>query len=543
MKDMDSSDFQEESSLAEILAKVRRFLFRRRWWILLPACGISLGTAVALKFIPNEYTSSATLLVVSQQVPQRYVVPNSTTDLGSMLEAMKQEVLSRTRLWTMINEFNLYPKRRQALAQEQVISLMLADISIEPLANPQQHDLDSFRISYTAETPQLARQITSTLTSLFINENLRTREQQATNTTRFLHEQVQSKGKRLEEQERRLRDFKLRHVNELPEQQQANLSILGGLQAQLQSATTAIARANQQRAFLQSQLDSYQRASAAMAAAKLGMPPDGNRPRTPTPLEIAQAELTRLEAQRTQLSSFTPQHPDVAKNQRETARMEETVRRLKAQAADSETKEGEGKSALAQLEDPSIAQTKSQLEANRLEIETLVNEEKRLKTTIAQYENRLNQTPYWEQEQAGILRDTEALRLEYADLLKKEQESQLATNLEKQQGGQQFRLVDAASLPAVPSSPKRMKISLIGTVIGLALGLGLAAVIELRDTALYSEKDLAQFVSAPIAVTIPQVATRVEDERGRWRGKLEFAAGSALVLMVLLAQVYVYRAH
>ena len=95
--------------------------------------------------------------------------------------------------------------------------------------------------------------------------------------------------------------------------------------------------------------------------------------------------------------------------------------------------------------------SKANLEANRLEIESLTKDESRLKASIAQYENRINQTPVREQQQAGILRDTEVLRQQYADLQKKEQESQLATNLEKQQGGQQFRLIDPASLPAVPS--------------------------------------------------------------------------------------------
>ncbi len=111
---------------------------------------------------------------------------------------------------------------------------------------------------------------------------------------------------------------------------------------------------------------------------------------------------------------------------------------------------------------PPLPNSKAALEANRLEIENLTNDEKRLKAQIAQYESRINQTPVREQQQAGILRDTEVLRQQYAELQKKEQESQLATNLEKQQGGQQFRLIDPASLPSLPSSPKRVKMSLGG---------------------------------------------------------------------------------
>ena len=149
--------------------------------------------------LPNRYTSTATLLVVQQQVPQRYVVPNSETDVTSALQAMKQEVLSRTQLLRMINDFGLYPKQRKRLAPEELVALMLSNIDIVPTnENPQpmnNKDFDAFRISFTTENALLAQQVTNNLTSLFINEYLRTGAEQSTNTTNFLHQQVEEKGK------------------------------------------------------------------------------------------------------------------------------------------------------------------------------------------------------------------------------------------------------------------------------------------------------------------------------------------------------------
>jgi uncharacterized protein involved in exopolysaccharide biosynthesis len=257
---------EEDSNLLETLGRVVGLVARRRWWILLPACAISLIAIAVLRMLPDRYTSAATLMVVQQQVPQRYVVPNSTTDLPSALQAIKQEVLSRTRLTKLINEFGLYPEERKRLAPEQVVSLMLSEIEIVPRAqHPQQTDFDAFEISFTAENPVLAQQVTSTLTSLFINENLRSREEQARNTTQFLHEQVEAKRKDLETHEQRLRDFKLQHIGELPEQQQGNLGILSGLQAQLQSTTNGLNRAQQQQVYLQSLLDGHRRQAAVTA--------------------------------------------------------------------------------------------------------------------------------------------------------------------------------------------------------------------------------------------------------------------------------------
>src|SRR5262249_17939222 len=159
-----------------------------------------------------------TLLVMQQQVPHRYVVPNNTTDIASELQAMKQEILSRPRLNDIIHEFGLYAKQLQREAPEQVIELMIKDIGIQPLQGTQpQKDLEGLKISFTTENPVVAQQVTSKLTSLFIQENLKNREAQDANTTSFLHEQLEAAKERLTSQEQRLRDFKMQYLGELPE--------------------------------------------------------------------------------------------------------------------------------------------------------------------------------------------------------------------------------------------------------------------------------------------------------------------------------------
>jgi len=192
-------------------------------------------------------------------------------------------------------------------------------------------------------------------------------------------------------------------------------------------------------------------------------------------------------------------------------------------------------------DDPVIAQLKSSIEGNRVEIENLTKDEARLRTSISQYENRINQTPVREQQEAGILRDTEVLRQQYSDLQKKEQESQLATNLEKQQGGRQFRLIDPPSLPTVPSYPKRVKISLGGAAAGLALGFALALLMEIRDTSYHTESDLTKHLAPPFVLGIPLLPTPLEKRKKKWRNLLQWAAASVMVFAVLAAELYVYR--
>jgi polysaccharide chain length determinant protein (PEP-CTERM system associated) len=543
-------DDEASLNLNETLAQLFAFLTRRRWWILLPFVGTALASCAFLFLLPDRYTSSAALLVVQQQVPQRYVVPNSTTDVTSALQAMKQEVLSRTQLLRIINDFGLYPKQRTRLAPEQLVELMNHDIDILPtMANPQQKDFDSFKISFTTESALVAQQVTDHLTSLFINEYLRSGTQQATNTTSFLHQQLTEKGKELEVQENRLRDFKLSHIGELPEQQSGNLGILTGLQGQLQNTMASLDRTQQQRVLLQAQLEATRgRRVSAESSIPIGIPGNPNSTQPVSPIDVAQNDLARLEAEKLALQNkgYTSQHPDFMRIQREIAQTEDRLKRLKGatpprEKAQSSTKIMSTPRAVDTTEDPAVAQLKASLEANRMEIENLTKEEKRLKAQIGQYENRINQTPVREQQEARILRDTEMLRQQYTELQKKEQESQLATNLEKQQGGQQFRLIDPPSLPTVPSSPNRSKISFGGAAGGLALGFALALLMEIRDTSFHSEKDLTKHLSPAFVLGIPILPTPLEQRRQRWRNITLWAVASVMLLMVVAAEIYVNK--
>lgn len=538
----------------EIIARGLGFLIRRRWWILAPFCCVALCSIALLSFIPNRYTSAAKLLVVQQQVSERYVTPNSETDLNSELQAMKQEILSRTQLLQMIDQLDLFPQERKRLSAEELVALMLSNVVIAPVGDnleaSQGKNFNAFYITFTTRNPFLAQQVTTHLTSLFTNAYLRTQTEQATNTTDFLHRQVEDKGKELEVQEARLKDFKLSHVGELPEQQAGNLGILTGLHNQLSSTMTGIENAQQEKALKEVQLEAAMRRRPAVDGGfGTVVPGDARSAQTLSPVQVAQNELTTLHAKRNelQLKGYTPEHPDVIRNQRAIAEAETKLAEAKAQAPTPEKEPATARSASARTaaaddaaDDPMVIQLKSALEANRVHLENLTKEESRLKTSISQYENRLNETPVREQQEAGILRDTEVLRSQYAELQKREQESQLATNLAKQQGGRQFRLIDPASFPTVPSYPKRLSMSLKGAAFGFALGLALAFFIEMRDTSYWSETDLVSHVAPPFVLGVPLLPTAREKRRKNWQILFQWAGASMMLMVVLAAEVLVY---
>jgi polysaccharide biosynthesis transport protein len=536
---MTEDPVEHEGDLGQSLDRIVALLIRRRWLIIGTVCTIGIATIVVLLQLPNRYTSEATILLVQQQVPERYVVPTTTSDLSQALDAVVQEVLSRPRLLGIIDEFDLYSKQKTRLTPEALIETVREDVSIKPLTNQGQREMNAFNISFVADNPQLAQAVTTKLTTLFIEQNLKTRADQAATTTVFLREQLDIAKTKLIEQEQRLKDFKMQYLGELPEQQQGNVNILGGLQNQLDNVMSNRNQAQQQKLYLESLLGEQRR--LGRRAALTGMSAGGQV--VVTPLEAAQRDLARLQTERRALLTvYTLQHPDVLKKNQEIIVAQNVVSELHAARAAAIPDQPTNEAAASDSEDNfGIAQLRSQLQANSLEMDNLAKNEQKLRTEIEQYKGRLNLTPVREQQLTAMQRDYDLLRQHYGELLKKEQESQLSTNLEKRQEGQQFRLADPPTLPTRPSSPKRMKISLMAFAGGLVLGCVFAFLADLRNSTLNSEADLSGRLALPLVIGVPLFFTEAEKRTRSRKRALEWIAACALLFIIAVAEMYVYR--
>lgn len=527
---------EETQDLNKTLNQFLGIAIRRRRLLLPVACGVAIAVVLMSLLLPNHYNSEATILVVQQQVPERYVVPNTTYSVQEAIQSLTEAVLSRARLLPMISEFKLYPQEQNRLGPEGLVQLMRSDIQIKPVQKDStQREVNAFKISFTAGNPLVAQEVTEKLTSFFIDENLKLQEQQDTGTTSFLKDQLASTGRNLEKQEQQLRDYKTRYLGELPEQQQGNLAILSGLHMQLQNTMAELSRAQEQRVYLSSLLDQY-RAFSTEGGSIPGVPAQ-------SPVAIAQNELGRLQTEKASLlARFTPQYPDVLQTDRKIEEEKALLDRLKSSKADAGIKgQSSANASTSPAESSSVAQLNSQLEANRVQMRDLAKGEKQLEAEIAQYEQRLNLTPVREQQLSDILRNYSLAKKNYADLLNKVTQSEMATRLAMRQQGQQFRVIDPPSLPIKPSSPNRVKIGLGGAVGGLFLAAILTFLVDSGDRSFYSEKDVRQRFKLPVVIAIPALLTSAEEQKRSWRNTLEWLAGSALVLMVLAAEFYIQR--
>jgi uncharacterized protein involved in exopolysaccharide biosynthesis len=375
----------------------------------------------------------------------------------------------------------------------------------------------------------VAQRVTNELTSLFIEENLEARTQASIRTTAFLESQLEAARKDLAQQEQRESEFKTRYLGELPEQEGSNLGLLNSLEAQLHSSTDSLERTMQQKIYYQSMKSEYE-AIQRTSESKVGS--DGSNP----PLSAADAQLKELRKQLADLKvSLTPQHPDIIKLEDAISEWEALKQHLDvspdARASRSDPP-GETKVSAAVNPDPALAEIESRLKSIDLEVRDHEKETDAIRTRIREVQSHLSLTPLREQEFAEITRAYENSREYYQSLLHKKLQSELATNLEKRQQGEQFRILDPASLAHKPSEPSPLEIIFLGWALGLCGGIGLTAARERSDETLRGEWDVAEF---PVVVRIPTLRTAREQVRLRWyRG---FEAAGVTLLMVLSAGV------
>jgi len=513
-------DLDEKDAAPIDVQHYLRLVRRRHLHFLIP---LFLGWLVvwAVSWVlPPRYRSGTLILVEQPTMPKDYVTPNVNDDLQQRMQSITQQILSRTRLLHIIDEKHLYGDNRARLNPDEQVERMRKDIEIELVRDPQSR-VNAFNVSYTARDPYIAQQVTSQLTDLFISENLEVRQQQSEDTTKFLEGQLEAARKSLAEQEGKIREFKGQHVGELPAQVESNLQILSGMQSQLRTEEDALNTAKQQRVYLESLSAQYRSLKVVSPAA------DG----APAGLAAIDQELDHLKAQWADLSShYTDRHPDVRKLKDQIAKTQRRRDQLVAEVQAG----GNSASAEGATQPSMLAQLQSQLQSNQVEIANRERSIAELKTKVNEYQARLNQEPVREQQLADLTRGYDQSKANYDDLLKKKNESAMATSMELLQQGERFRVVDPPSLPAKPDFPNRLKFCGIGLGIGIALGVFVAGAFEFADDRLYTEKEIKKLLPVPVICEIPIVETPSEERSQSARLWRDWAM-TAVVAAVILA--------
>jgi polysaccharide chain length determinant protein (PEP-CTERM system associated) len=496
--------------------------WRRKLLILLPFVLVSIGTAIVAQFLPNRYRAETSMMIVPQRVSENYVRATVTTKMEDRLRGISQQILSRARLERVIQDFNLYPDKRRTETMEDAVEQMRRDIDLQPVRD------DAFRIAYMSGDPRLAMKVVERLASMFIEENLKDREVMAEGTDQFLEAQLDDARRRLIEHEKKLEVYRRQYSGELPSQLASNLQVIQNTQMQLQSLAESLSR------------DRDRRLASERAMSDLQTPP----PVTTAPSPVASNGVVTLtsvgasrqleEAKKALVAMETrlkPAHPDIIVLKRLIKELEQKA------AAEAETPAASTALTPEQLAlQARTRQVRDDLDNVDQEIAYKQAEEQRLRGVVTEYQRRAEAAPARESDLVELMRDYDTLQKIYANLLAKKEDSKISANLERRQIGEQFKILDPARPPEKPFSPNRMRIDLMGVILGLASGIGLAFLLEYRDASFRTEEDIVACLGLPVLAVVPKVSTAAERRtRARRRVIASVAVAATLVLSVAVA--------
>ncbi len=557
----------DDAGLSERLSALRR---RVRPALTLLGSLLALTLLLALLW-PPTYRSTGTVLIEQQEVPKEFVRAAITSFADQRVRATSQRVMTTSNLLEIVSRYDLYPERRRREPREQLLERMRDDIGLEMISadvvDPAQgrptKATIAFAVSFDHRSPLIAAKVANELTTLYLNENLQTRRQSAAGTADFLRVEVERVSAEVADLERRIAEFKTGQGDALPELGQINIQLLARSDDDLRTAQTRASALDQQLVYLDAQLAQIDPVGGSYSE-------NGTRV-----LSTSQ----RLKALRTQLASATglygPTHPDVVRLKREVAGLErevgdkqsanDLVRQLndaKNQLAQARTRYAPNHPDVQRLEriveavdaamrqssataasleviespdNPAYVQIKAQRESVLTERAALRSEIAELRARVDDYEDRLARAPAVEREYSALLRELQGAQFKYQEVRQKQMEAQLASNLEVEQKGERFTLIDPPLVPEEPVSPNVPLVLTLGALLSLAASFGLALFLEQTDDSVRSRRDLENLLTVPPLAVVPWIDTDADHaSRRRTRQRWLVACSGGFVALLLL---------
>ena len=467
-------------------------ILKRRWWLIaLPAVIFPILGYVYTFFVTPQFVSQTLVIIQQQEVPEDYVKPLVSEDIDSRIASMREQILSRSSLEPILLKYNLYGNEKMSMDDR--IDLVRTNIGIKAIHSDiaRSNGLPGFFITFKTSDAHTAQSVCDEIRALFITQNLRARTNAVEDTTNFLQSQRDEAKSVLDDQAKRLADFQRQYAGRLPGDTATNVNILNTLSTQLQSGTEQLSTMESNKTLLESVIAQQQSQTSSSPTGTIAQSP-----------QTQQIELDRLLAEQAELKShYTDANPDVKNNARKIEDLRQQMARTAA-APPPAPAPAASTPVINRADSAVVMENKTRLRALNDAIALKRKEADNLTQQIRRYQAAVESTPQVEEEFKSLTRDNQAAQANYDQLSAKMNQSKMATDLESRQQGEQFKTLDPANLPDGPIYPRKPVFVLGGLGAGLALGLVIVAIIEYKDTALRSERDVWAFTQLPTLAVI-----------------------------------------
>lgn len=502
-------------------------LLCRRKWLIVTVFLISLPIGLGVYLLtPKVYQAVSLLSYQQQKINPNKLSPDVADKIRDIVSTLTQIVTSRTNLEKLILEMNLYPEARQKLPMEDIVDSMRRGIKIEP-----SNQGDIFKITYKYSDPELVAKVANSLAAKFIEENLKYREEKASETSAYTNDELLMAKEIMDRKENTMRDYKLQHYNEMPDQQDVNVSRLIALQGQYQGNQESIQELERTCVLIQDQINNRKqliekerRENKLLLQAESAADQESLSPEIQ--LEKMKIMLDQL------LTRYTEKHPEVRKTRAIIARLEKET----AHDGSKRTRrvgvfaKGLGGSEV----DTVILQLETQYKNVLLNIESLKAEKDLLKQAIALYEKYVAAAPVREAEWSALTREYGQLKKHYDELVAQNLEAKSMLNLERRQKGSQFKIEDPARFPEKPTKPDFLMIMGIAALAGMGLGMGSTLLLDYLDGSFRDPEMLEATLGLPLIASIPRIETVAERRQRKWQNVRHLGLFSVGLLSVVV---------
>lgn len=531
-----------------------KILLRGKWIILTPAFLGVMGGLIVARAQPELFKSQTMIQVLPQRVPDSFVKTTVTSTVEERLKSIEEMIKSRTALEGMITDLGLYPEKRHAamedLVAETASKLELKVASTAPGSWRGPGPANSLRVTFTHPDKQKALQVTQRVTAMLLEENARMRGSQANATSEFLERQLAEKRADLEAQERKVEAFRQRYAGRLPTQLAGNMQAVQSTQSALTSLVDGLQRDRDRKLMLERLYNDAAAQLNALASMPAAAPvtAGGQASNDPTAVAANASPGQRLAQARASLAAqelrLKPEHPDIRRLKRQIGDLEKQVEAegQQQQAATPTTSTPTVVARGASTEEirrrEALTQQKAEIEALGRQIVFKEGEERRLRAQAAEYQAKIDAIPGVESEWTQLDRDYATKQETYKNLLTNSQAAKIAANLEAQQIGEQFKVLDQPQVSDQATNANRLQINMIGMALGLFLGIAIVGFLEFRDTSFRTEGDILNALALPVLATVPFAPSAADLSKDRRQRLLLSASGVAM--LVVCGGVFVY---
>jgi polysaccharide biosynthesis transport protein len=532
-----------------------------------------LIAAVVAIALPPVYRSTATILIKEQEIPQEFVRSTVTSFADERIQVISQQVMTRATLLDLVDRYGLYGKARQRETSEEILDRMRRDIKLTPISaevtdrrtGGQVKSTIAFSLSYDSEIAANAQKIANELVTLYLNENVKNRQQKAAETTSFLDEELLRASQSISELEQKLALFKRRNQGRLPEFSISNQVGSERINSDIQRLEREMTFLEERRMALQSQLaDTKPTLPISGSAGTILEPEDRLRSlqlqlvsltgtlsddhpdvkrlrreiaalRAETGLQEEasdrEGKLLELQAQISLLrQKYSDDHPDVVKLKRALTAIDQAVR-----TGDGADGKADSLRRARKPDNPAYVTLKTQIETVGSQIQSMRTERDELRNKLLLLDVRVSQSPEVEREYLELARDLDISRMRHREMRAKQMQAQLAEQLERDRKAERFTLIEPPVFPEKPYRPNRALILVMGLVLALGGSVGAAALRETLDQTVHSARDAVRVLQVPVLAVLPELPSPVLVQRRSRLVKIVVVAVVAVVACIVAA--------